>query len=278
MLSLVICGKQSNEEACLVAGVNGEDFKEEDDIGAECELNAAKYKGAMFRSDELTGQPEMDCNMHSNEAIPEYDTTSDESGPDYDIGSVKCGLEYDMGSDEYGLDCDTGSNKFETAAGPDQNATSNPNMSTEEHITAEDQEGFGASRRVISPKIRGGEEVKNHDTKSDEPTHEAKVSDMRSDDSRTLAEPNKTTKTSENDNKPAATGESTNYVATTPKAPDTVVIKDEGKGQGLGSTRMGGTSPPIVDSASSNSSPSMRKKKRPTSGTFAPGPIAKKPK
>ena len=54
MLSLVICGKQSNKEACLVAGVNGEDFKEEDDIGAKYELNAAKYKGAIFRLDKLT--------------------------------------------------------------------------------------------------------------------------------------------------------------------------------------------------------------------------------
>jgi len=38
-----------------VAGVNGEDFKEEDDISAEYKLNAAKYKGAIFRLDKLTG-------------------------------------------------------------------------------------------------------------------------------------------------------------------------------------------------------------------------------
>ena len=141
ILSLVICGKQSNEEACLVAGVNGEDFEEEDDIGAECELNTAEYKGAVVRSDELTGQPEIDCNMDSNKSMPEYDTTSDEFGLDCDMGSVKYGLECDMGSEEYGLDCDTGSDKFEIAAGPDQNATSNPNMSTEGHTTAEDEEG-----------------------------------------------------------------------------------------------------------------------------------------
>jgi hypothetical protein len=270
ILSPVICGQQSNEEACLVAGVNGEGFKEEDDIGAECELNAAEYKGAVFRSDKLTGQPEMDCNMDSNESRPECDTTSDKSGPEYDMGSVKYGLECDMGSDEYGLDCDTGSDKFKIAAGPDQNATSNPNMSTKGHTTAED-EGFEASQHVMSPKYRGSEEVKNHDTKSDESTHEAKVySDMMSDDSRTLAEPNETTKTSETDNNLAAIEESTNYVATTPKAPGTVVTKDERKGQSLGSTRMGGTSPP-------NSSPAMHNKKRPASGTFAPGPIAKKP-
>jgi hypothetical protein len=54
ILSLVICGKQSNKEACLVAGVNGEDFKEEDDISAECELNTAKYKGAVVRPNKLT--------------------------------------------------------------------------------------------------------------------------------------------------------------------------------------------------------------------------------
>ena len=274
--SLVICGKQSNEEARLVAGVNGEDFEEEDDIDAECELNTAEYKGAVVRSDELTGRAEIDCNMGSNESMPEYDTTSDESGPDCDIGSVKYGLECDMGSNEYGLDCDTGSDKFEIAAGLDQNATLNPNMSTEGHTTAEDEEGFEVSRRVISPKIRGSGEVKNHDTKSDESTHEAKVySDMRSDDSRT---PNETTKTSETGNKPAAIEESTNYVATTPKAPGTVVTKGEGKSQSLGSTRMDGTSPPIADLVSPSSSPDMRKKKRPTSGTFALGPIAKKPK
>ena len=272
ILSLVICSKQSDEEACLVAGVNGEDFEEEDDIGAE-------YKGAVFGSDELTGQPEIDCNMGSNESMSEYDTTSDKSGLDFDMGSVKYGLEYDMGFDEYGLDCDTASDKFKKAAGPDQNAILNPNMSTEGHTTAKDEEGFEVSRRVMSPKIRGSGEVENHDTKSDESTHEAKVySDIRSDNSHTLAEPNETTKTIEIDNKPAAIEESTNYIATTPKAPGTVVTKGEGKGQSLGSTRMGGSSPPIVILESPNSSPVMHKKKRPTLGTFAPGPIAKKPK
>ena len=109
-------GKQSNEEARLVAGVNGEDFEEEDDIDAECELNTAEYKGAVVRSDKLTSQAEIDCNMGSNKSMPEYDTTSDESGPDYNIGSVKYRLECDMGSNEYGLDYNTGSDKFEIVA------------------------------------------------------------------------------------------------------------------------------------------------------------------
>ena len=149
-------------------------------------------------------------------------------------------------------------------------------MSTEGYTTAKDEEGFEVSRRVISPKIRGSGEVKNHNTKSDESTHKAKVySDMRSDDSRT---PNKTTKTSETGNKPAAIEESTNYIATTLKAPGTVVTKGKGKSQSLRSTRMDGTSPPIADLVSPSSSPNMRKKKRPTSGTFALGPITKKPK
>jgi hypothetical protein len=38
-----------------VARVNGEDFKEEDDIGAKCKLNTAKYKGAIVRPNKLTG-------------------------------------------------------------------------------------------------------------------------------------------------------------------------------------------------------------------------------
>ena len=99
-----------------MAGVNGEDFEEEDDIDAECELNTAEYKGAVVRLDELTSWAEIDCNMGSNESMPEYNTTSDESGLDCDIGSVKYGLECDMGSNEYGLDCDIGSDKFEIAA------------------------------------------------------------------------------------------------------------------------------------------------------------------
>ena len=102
-----------------MAGVNGEDFKEEDNISAKYKLNAAKYKGAIFRSDKLTSQPKIDCNMHSNKAIPEYDTTSNKSGLDYNISSVKCGLEYNIGSDEYRLDYNTGSNKFEIVAGLD---------------------------------------------------------------------------------------------------------------------------------------------------------------
>ena len=48
ILSLVIYSKQSNKEACLVAGVNGKDFKEKDNIGAE-------YKGAVFGLNKLTG-------------------------------------------------------------------------------------------------------------------------------------------------------------------------------------------------------------------------------
>ena len=54
ILSPVIYGKQSNKEAYLVAGVNGEDFKEEDNIGTKCKLNTAEYKGAVVRSDKLT--------------------------------------------------------------------------------------------------------------------------------------------------------------------------------------------------------------------------------
>jgi hypothetical protein len=54
ILSLVIYGKQSNKEACLVAGINGEDFKEEDDISTKCELNTAEYKGAIVRPNKLT--------------------------------------------------------------------------------------------------------------------------------------------------------------------------------------------------------------------------------
>ena len=116
MLSLVIYGKQSNKEACLVARVNGEDFKEKDDISAEYKLNAAKYKGAMFRLDKLTSQPEMDCNIYSNKVILEYNTTSDESGLDYNISFVKYKLEYNIGSDKYRLNYNIGSNKFKTAA------------------------------------------------------------------------------------------------------------------------------------------------------------------
>ena len=86
------------------------------------------------------------------------------------------------------------------------------------------------SRRVISLKIHSGEEVKNHNTKLDELIYKAKVSDIRSDNSYILAEPNKTTKMSENDNKLAATGESINYIATTLKAPNIVIIKDKGRG------------------------------------------------
>jgi len=37
-----------------VARINGEDFKEEDDISAKCELNTAKYKGAIVRPNKLT--------------------------------------------------------------------------------------------------------------------------------------------------------------------------------------------------------------------------------
>jgi hypothetical protein len=37
-----------------VAGINGEDFKEEDDISAEYKLNTAKYKGAIVRPNKLT--------------------------------------------------------------------------------------------------------------------------------------------------------------------------------------------------------------------------------
>ena len=47
ILFLVICSKQFNKEACLVAGVNSKDFKEEDNI-------SAKYKGAVFKLNKLT--------------------------------------------------------------------------------------------------------------------------------------------------------------------------------------------------------------------------------
>jgi len=86
------------------------------------------------------------------------------------------------------------------------------------------------SWRVISLKIRSGEEVKNYNTKSDELIYKAKVSNIRSNNSYTLAKLNKTTKISENNNKLAATGESINYIATTLKVPNIVVIKDKGKG------------------------------------------------
>lgn len=273
-----------------MAGVNSKDFKEEDSISAKCKLNTAEYKGAVSRTDKLTGQPEMDCNMGSNEFKPECDTTSDKSGPECDMGSDKSGPECDIGSgesrpecnigsDEHRLECGTGFDKFEITVGPDQNATSNLNMSTEGHTIAQGEEGFEMSRHIISPKYRGSEEVENHNTKSDESTHEAKVySNIKSDDSRILAEPNETTKTSETDNKLAAMEESTNYIATTPKVPGTVVAKGERKGQNLRSTRMGGTSPPIADLVLPNSSPVICKKKRPASGTFALGPIIKKPK
>ena len=54
ILSLVIYGKQSNKEACLVARINSEVFKEEDDISAKYKLNTVKYKGAIVRLDKLT--------------------------------------------------------------------------------------------------------------------------------------------------------------------------------------------------------------------------------
>ena len=83
------------------------------------------------------------------------------------------------------------------------------------------------SRRVISLKICGSGEVKNHNTKLDESIYEAKVySDIRSDNSCIL---NKTIKISETGNKPAAIEESINYIATILKAPGIVVIKGKGK-------------------------------------------------
>jgi len=54
ILSPVIYGKQSNKEACLVARVNGEDFKEEDNISVKYKLNTTKYKGAIVRPNKLT--------------------------------------------------------------------------------------------------------------------------------------------------------------------------------------------------------------------------------
>jgi hypothetical protein len=54
ILSLVIYSKQSNKEARLVAGVNSEDFKEENDISAKYKPNTAEYKGAVVRLDKLT--------------------------------------------------------------------------------------------------------------------------------------------------------------------------------------------------------------------------------
>ena len=136
-----------------------------------------------------------------------------------------------MSSDKCGLDCNKGSNKFETVAGPDQNVTLNPNMSIKGHTTAEDKEGFKVSQHIMSPKYCGSKEVENHNTKLDESTHEAKVySNMRSNNSCTPVEPNKTTKPSETNNKPAAMKEDTNYIATTLKTPGTVVTKDKRKG------------------------------------------------
>jgi len=37
-----------------VAGVNSEDFKEEDNISTKYKLNTAKYKGAVVRPNKLT--------------------------------------------------------------------------------------------------------------------------------------------------------------------------------------------------------------------------------
>jgi hypothetical protein len=86
------------------------------------------------------------------------------------------------------------------------------------------------SRRVISPEIRGSGEVKNYNTKSNELIYKAKVySNIRLDNSYTLAELNKTIKTSETNNKLVAMEESINYIATTLKAPSIVAIKAKGK-------------------------------------------------
>jgi hypothetical protein len=86
------------------------------------------------------------------------------------------------------------------------------------------------SRRLISPEIYSSGEVKNYNTKSNKLTHKAKVySDIRLDNSYTLAELNKTIKTSETNNKLVVIEESINYIATTLKAPGIVAIKAKGK-------------------------------------------------
>ena len=86
------------------------------------------------------------------------------------------------------------------------------------------------SWRVISPEIYSSGEVKNYNTKSNESIYKAKVySNIRLDNSYTLAKPNKTIKTSETDNKLVVMEESINYIATTLKAPSTVTIKAKGK-------------------------------------------------
>ena len=65
--------------------------------------------------------------------------------------------------------------------------------------------------------------------------------------------------------------EDTNYIVITPKTLGTVVIKDKKKSQSFGST-----SPLIIDLVFLNSLPIIHKKKRPVSGTFVLGLIAKK--
>ena len=145
ILSLVICGKQSNKKTYPVTRVNNGDFKKENDIGIKCKLNTAKYKRAIFSLDELTGQFEMDCNMGPNKFIPECNTTFNKSGPECGTNSVKYGLKCNMSFDKYGLDCNKGSDKFKMVVGPDQNAILNPNMSIKGHTTVEDKEGFKMS-------------------------------------------------------------------------------------------------------------------------------------
>ena len=122
-----------------MTGDNNGDFKGKDNISTKYKLNTAKYKGAIFRSDELARQPKIDYNIGSNKSTLEYDIISNESGLECDISYAKYKLEYNMISNKYRLDYNTGSNKFKIVARPDQNTILNLNISTKGYIIAKDK-------------------------------------------------------------------------------------------------------------------------------------------
>ena len=95
---------------------NDGDFKGEDDISTKYKLNAAKYKGAIFRLDKLARQPKIDCNIGSNESTLECNIISNKSRLEYNISYAKYRLECNISSNKYRLDYNTGSNKFKILA------------------------------------------------------------------------------------------------------------------------------------------------------------------
>ena len=127
ILFLVICGKQFNKKAYLVAKINSKDFKKEDSISTKYKLNTTKYKGAVFRSNKLTNQPKIDYNIGSNKPKLKYNITSNKSRLECNIGFDKSRLEcnigfsksrpkYNIGSNKYRLKYGMGSNKFKIIA------------------------------------------------------------------------------------------------------------------------------------------------------------------